>query len=131
MFHKYREISVIYVISFGKDTKECEMNQIMLTIYPESLYQSDFYSIASVAARETEAQLCILPLSSPVSEKHGVDHQDGPGQIQELKLTSATSFNGLGIPGLKHTHTYTHTEQPWLPRPSTSCHSTFQLQASN
>lgn len=100
MFHKNREISVIYVISFGKDIKECEMNQVMLTMYPESLYQSDFHSIASVAARETEARLCILPLPSPVSEKHGIDHQDGAGQIQELKLTSATSFSGLGIPGL-------------------------------
>ena len=36
-------------------------------------------------------------------------HAHVPGQIQELKATSAASLNGFGIPGLTHAHTHVHT----------------------
>ena len=36
-------------------------------------------------------------------------HAHVPGQIQELKATSAASRNGFGIPGLTHAHTRVHT----------------------
>lgn len=37
VLHRHREISDICVRSFGRHVKECEVNQMMLTIYPESL----------------------------------------------------------------------------------------------
>lgn len=36
VLHRHREISDICVRSFGKDVKECEVNQMTLTIYAES-----------------------------------------------------------------------------------------------
>ena len=36
-------------------------------------------------------------------------HAHVPGQIQELKATSAASHKGFGIPDFIHTHVHTHT----------------------